>query len=163
MRQHQPHTGWATARSQRAFSLVEALCAIGLVALLAAVALPNLADTIERYRVRTAAWQVAGDLRLARAKAVGTRRLHRVCFDRCGAPVPADGYLIQRKEGTEWVIDSTVQAPSAGIRTTSNGNILFNESGEAVGGTVTLENGLSTLQVRTHYTGRVRLCKETCS
>lgn len=163
MRQYRQLAGWATARSQRAFTLVEALCAIGLVVLLAAVALPNLADTMERYRVRTAAWQVAGDLRLARAKAVSTRRLHRVCFDKCGAPVPADGYLIQRKEGSEWVIDSAVQAPSAGIRTTSNVNILFNESGEAFGGTVTLENGSSTLKVRTHYTGRVRLCMEVCS
>ena len=155
---------WTAARSARAFTLVELLFAVGLIVILSAVSLPSLAGTIQGYRVRTAAWQVAGDLRLARAKAVSTTRTHRVCFSDCGATVPADGYLIQRKEGaSKWVIDSTVQAPNTAVHVTSKVNFTFGASGEVGGGTVTLESGSRSFQVRTHYTGRVRVCKESCS
>lgn len=154
---------WTAGRSQQAFTLVELLFAVGLIVLLSAVSLPTLAGTIERYRVRTAAWQVAGDIRLARAKAVSTNRKYRVCFSGCGATVPADGYLIQRKEGDPWITDSTVQAPTDGVRLSSNANISFDETGMAdTWGTVTLERGATRFQVKTAITGRVRVCKGSC-
>lgn len=155
---------WTAGRSQQAFTLAELLIVVGLIVLLSAVSFPMLDSTIQGYRVRTAAWQLAGNLRLARAKAVSANRRHRVCFDGCAAAVPADGYLIQREEGNNrWVIDRVVQAPTNGVHLTSNPTITFNESGEANDGTVTLANGSRTFQVRTHYTGRVKVCKESCS
>jgi type IV fimbrial biogenesis protein FimT len=159
---------WTTGRPAQAFTLVELLCAVGLIALLSAVSLPSLADVIQRYRARTAAWQVAGHLRLTRAKAISSNQHHRVCFSKCGATVPPDGYLIQRKEGSNtWALDSTIQAPASGIQVTSNRNFFsFRESGETgdgiLGGTVTVMSGLKTFQVTTHYTGRVRVCKDVC-
>lgn len=74
------------------FTLPELLIAVGLVGIVSAGALPILAGTVQGYRLRTAAWQVAGDLRIARQKALSTNRRHRVCFNICGRPVPADGY-----------------------------------------------------------------------
>lgn len=154
---------WAALRSAQGFTLVESLFAVGLIVILSAMSLPTMTGTIAGYRARTAAWQIAGDLRLARAKAVSTNRSHRVCFNGCGASVPTDGYLIQRKEGNRWVIDSTVQAPNTAVHVTSKANLTFGASGEGRGGTVTLVSGSRSYEVRAHYTGRVRVCKDACS
>lgn len=149
--------------TQHAFTLVESLCAVGVLLILSAVALPTMADTIGAYRARTAAWQIAGDLRLARSKALNTHQSHRVCFSGCGTTVPTDGYLIQRKEGNGWTINATVQAPNSAVHVTSNVNFTFGASGEVGGGTVILVSGTQRYEVRTHYTGRIRVCKDACS
>ncbi|MBF8261186.1 MAG: GspH protein, partial [candidate division NC10 bacterium] len=79
---------WNGARFARAFTLGELLVAVGLIAVLSAISLPMLTGTIEGYRLRSAAWQLAGDLRLARQKAVSTNRRRRICFNACVAAVP---------------------------------------------------------------------------
>lgn len=159
---------WTASRSAQAFTLAELLCVIGLIAILAVVSLPTLTGTIAGYRARTAAWQLAGHLRLVRAKAITSNRNHRVCFSGCDAPVPTNGYVIQRQESkNRWVLDSTIQPSATGVQVTSNRSFFsFRESGEAgdgiLGGTVTVMSGSRTFQVTTHYTGRVRVCKDAC-
>ncbi len=153
---------WKGARFARAFTLGEMLVAVGLIAVVSAISLPLLTGTIEGYRLRSAAWQVAGDLRLARQKAVSTNRRRRICFIACGAAVPADGYVIQKDEGSGWEIEAAVRPPSDGVQVTSNATITFAETGEAAGGTVTLASGASSFQVRTHFTGKVTVCKGSC-
>ena len=150
-------------RSAAAFTLVELLIAVGLLAIISAVSLPTFTGTIRGYRLRSAAWQIAGDLRLARAKAVSVNRRHRVCFSNCGGPVPADGYLIQREEGSGWAIDLAVLPPTQWVRVTSNRTITFTQTGETEGGTVTLASDSGSFQVRTHFTGRVKVCAGACS
>jgi Tfp pilus assembly protein FimT len=135
---------------------------MGLIAVLSAISLPILTGTIEGYRLQSAAWQLAGDLRLARQKTVSTTRRHRVCFNNCGGTVPAGGYLIQRDTGSGWEAESAIQSPSNGVQVTSNATIAFAETGEAAGGTVTLSSGTSSFQVRTHFTGKVTVCKGSC-
>ena len=154
---------WYTPRKpEGAFTFPELLIAVGLVGVVSAVSLPLMTGALAGYRVRTAAWQVAGDLRTARQKAVSANRRHRVCFNHCGGPVPADGYLIQREEGAKWEIDATVQPSATGVQMTSNATITFAESGEAAAGTVTLSSGLRNFQVRTHFTGKVTVCNGSC-
>ncbi len=149
--------------SAAAVTLVELLTAAGIAAIVAAVSLPTMAGVTQGYRLRTAAWQLAGDLRLTRQKAVSTNRRHRVCFSNCGDPVPAEGYLIQREDGSRWVIDAAVQPRSRFVQLTSNTTMTFTEMGEAAGGTVTLVSGSSRFQVRTHYTGKITVCLGSCS
>ncbi len=148
--------------SAKAFTFPEMLIAVGLAAIVSAALLPNLATTIQGHRLRTSAWQLAGDLRSARQKAVSTNHRHRVCFDNCGGPVPADGYLIQREEGSKWEIDTTVRPSTIGVQLSSNNTITFAHTGEAAGGTVTLVSGPTSFQVRTHFTGKVTVCKGSC-
>ncbi|MBI4380620.1 MAG: GspH/FimT family pseudopilin [candidate division NC10 bacterium] len=145
-----------------AFTLAEVLIAVGLVAVISAFSLPTLTGTINGYRLRSAAWQLAGDLRLARQKAVSTNRRHRICFDNCGGTVSAGGYLIQRDTGSGWDIEATVWPRRDKVQVTSNATITFAETGEAAGGTVTLARGASSFQVRTHFTGKVTVCKGSC-
>jgi type II secretion system protein H len=52
------------------FSLVEMLIVIAIIAIMAAVAIPNIAGYLRNYKVRGAAQQVAGEMQQARAKAI---------------------------------------------------------------------------------------------
>lgn len=153
---------WKGTCFAHAFTLAELLIAVGLVAVISAFSLPTLTGTIDGYRLRSAAWQLAGDLRVARQKAVSTNRRHRVCFNNCGGTVSAGGYLIQRDTGSGWEIEAAVPPPRDKVQVTSNATITFAETGEAAGGTVTLASGASSFQVRTHFTGKVTVCKGSC-
>ena len=154
--------GYTAPGSNSAFTLPELLITVALIGILSAISLPILAGMVQGYRLRTAAWQVAGDLRLTRQKTVSTNRRHRVCFSNCGWPIPARGYLIQREENYGWEIDVAVQPPTEGIELTSNATITFSQTGEAAGGTVTLVMAPRSFQVRTHFTGKVTVCKGSC-
>ena len=162
MGQRQGVAEWKRACFAHAFTVVDLLIAVGLLAVMSAFSLPTLTGVIEGYRLRSAAWQLAGDLRLARQKAVSTNRRHRVCFNNCGATVSAGGYLIQRDTGSGWDIEAAVPPPRDKVQVTSNATITFAETGEAAGGTVTLAGGASSFQVRTHFTGKVTVCKGSC-
>jgi prepilin-type N-terminal cleavage/methylation domain-containing protein len=55
---------------QRGFSLTEMLIVVAIVAIMAAVALPNIGHYIRNYRIKGAAQLVAGELNAARSKAI---------------------------------------------------------------------------------------------
>jgi len=57
-------------RPERGFSLVEMLIVVAIVAVMAAVALPNIGQYIRNYRVKGAAQAVAGELQSARSRAI---------------------------------------------------------------------------------------------
>jgi prepilin-type N-terminal cleavage/methylation domain-containing protein len=57
-------------RPERGFSLVEMLIVVGIVAVMAAVALPNIGQYIRNYRIRGAAQAIAGELQAARSRAI---------------------------------------------------------------------------------------------
>jgi prepilin-type N-terminal cleavage/methylation domain-containing protein len=59
-----------TKRSDRGFSLVEMLIVVTIVAIMAAVALPNIGQYVRNYRIKGAAQQVAGELQTARSRAI---------------------------------------------------------------------------------------------
>lgn len=55
---------------QRGFTITEALVAIGIIAILAALAIPSFRDTIDKYRLKSAADGLYSALQFARSEAV---------------------------------------------------------------------------------------------
>lgn len=147
---------------QRGFTGIEIFVVLVVIGIMAAAATPWILGAIQTYRVRAAAWELAGDLRLARQKAVSLQRGHRICFAACGSPVPTGAYLLERQDPTGWALDLTRNDIPNGVAVTSPANTLtYGTKGDGSGGTITLTNNIGTYVVVAAPSGRVRVCKGT--
>lgn len=156
----------------KGISIIEILMVALTLAVLAGMGMPSLLRTLDAYRLRGAAWNLAGDLRLARQKAVSIQVQHRICFTGCSGVVPAGGYLLERENPggppPGWVVDVFRSDVPDGVAIANNapgGKLTFDTKGAlwgAMGATMTLTNGGGTYEVVTAITGRVRVCKGTC-
>jgi prepilin-type N-terminal cleavage/methylation domain-containing protein len=72
-------------RNQRGFTLMEVVVVMGVIGLLAAVAIPSMQVALERNRVITTTDLVAAQIREARLAAITRNTSFRVMFD-CPAP-----------------------------------------------------------------------------
>jgi len=147
---------------QRGVTAIEIFVVLVVIAIMAGAATPWILGAIQTYRVRAAAWELAGDLRLARQKAVSLQRGHRICFAACGSPVPTGAYLLERQDPTGWALDMTRNDIPNGVAVTSPTNTLtYGTKGDGSGGTITLTNNIGTYVVVAAPSGRVRVCKGT--
>lgn len=133
------------------------------MAILVAIAIPGMSPVVQRYRLRGAAWQLVGDLRLARQRAVTIRKRFRVCVTSCAITVPAGSYSLERDDGTlpspVWRSETgaTTRLPQDVSLTANAASATFNQTGMAGGVTFTLTNLMGTYQVTVNSTGRVKV------
>ena len=155
-----------TVGDDRGISIIEILMVALALAVMAGMAMPSVFRTLEVYRLRGAAWNLAGDLRLARQKAVSLQLDHRICFANCGDAVPAGGYLLQRKVSAApvvWFVDVRRADLPDGLTLTWSADVVrYDLKGEASGSTITMTNSAGTYAVVASPSGRVRACKGTC-
>lgn len=128
--------------TRRGFTLLEALIALALLGVLAAIGVPTAQRQIERWRIAAAARQVVMDLKVARGRAIIGGAAHRLRF-----AVPGDSYRLERQRpgGAYAAVGPSTPLPD-GVRvvdcTAAGDGIGFRPRGHAITfGTVTLRNG----------------------
>jgi len=149
----------------RGVTLVELLTLVALLIVLAALAIPTISPIVLRYRVRGATWQVAGDLRLARQRAVTIKKRFRFCVAGCAVSVPPGAYSVEREDGAmgsgTWVNENGVASKlPTDVAIAVDAVPTFTLIGTAATGTVTLSNPLGACKVVVAQSGRVRVCGE---
>ncbi len=148
-------------------TIVEVVSLVALLVVLAAVAIPTISPIVLRYRVRGAAWQVAGDLRLARQRAVTLKRRFKFCLRDCSVPVPPGSYSMEREDspgsGTFLNENGVASTLPPQVTITATAAPTFTITGTAGGATVTVSNLLGSYQVRVAPSGRVLVCEGTCA
>jgi Tfp pilus assembly protein FimT len=133
----------------KGFTVIELMGAIGVAAVLIAIAMPKLLSVLPGLRLNDAARQVATDLQLARMRAIAQNNSNTVTFNSS-----TGSYTFTL--GNESIdIDQLYQ----GITFSSvTANPVFTSRGTAsTTATITLSNGSATKAVEVTAIGRVRI------
>ena len=154
--------------SARGVTAVEILIALAVLLILAGAATPSFVGTLQGYRVRTAAWELAGNLRLARQRAVTAQQRTRLVTTPSEATQEPNTYVLQREEGG---LSSGIWReegprlrlpPGVTLAPASAATVTFTVKGAADPGTVILANASGEYRVVVNVVGRVRVCRGAC-
>jgi prepilin-type N-terminal cleavage/methylation domain-containing protein len=151
-------TGLSRSRSakQAGFTLLEVMAVVGVIAVLLAVALPNLLAILDGLRLSDGARQLASELQLARMKAISQHTKYRISF----GSYPATTYSLEKHDGTVFALESGPVALPDGITvTTVSPSVSEFQSGGTVNttSTITLSNGSASKQIEVNLIGRVKI------
>ncbi|HIJ60291.1 MAG TPA: prepilin-type N-terminal cleavage/methylation domain-containing protein, partial [Nitrospirae bacterium] len=80
---------------QKGFSLVELLVTIGIIAVVAAIAIPQLQRYATNSRLKSAARDIMGDVFLYKERAIAENRQYRITFN-----IANNTYSIEQLPGT---------------------------------------------------------------
>lgn len=143
------------ARARRGFSLLEVLVVVSLIAIASLLAVGILGNGLERMQLRSAAKEVAANLRFTRAHALATGRPQRFAIDPAArtwqAPRERSGRIPDRFE----VVFTGAREAQA---RSDEGVIVFFDDGASTGGRVRLEAGSATWDIDVAWlTGEVRI------
>jgi prepilin-type N-terminal cleavage/methylation domain-containing protein len=141
---------------QAGFTLVEVMAAIGVIAVLVAIAVPNLFSVLRGLRLSDGARQLASELQLARMKAISQHTKYRVSF----GSYPTTTYSLEKHDGVTFAVESGPSILPEGITVTGvSPSVSEFQSGGTVNttSTITLSNGSATKQIQVNLIGRVKI------
>ena len=146
---------------ESAFTLLDMITALALSGILAAIAIPNLADQLPTYRLNTAARQVQSELHRIKSQAVAQNTEHRAVF------LPPSSYRIERKIGaTTYASTGEIKPLPEGIvyGNASAKDISFTPRGTSTSDTIRLCNSRREGKNVVVFggTGRIRIASQSC-
>ncbi len=149
-------------------TFIEVIAVTAVLLILATIGVPRVSPIVQQFRLKGAAWQLAGDLRLARQRAVTTQRRYRVCVTGCRILVPGGAYSIEMEQSPVGSLNWTNEAgaptglpPDVCVSAGGSGIATFAANGMASGNTFRLYNVIGEYQVTVASTGQVRVAAVT--
>ena len=132
-----PHHPWQS--NQAGFTLVEILVVLAMIALAAAVAMPQALGSRQRLALEAAAIDIASEMKSARAAAIRTNTEQTLTIDTVSRRYTRDGWTEARTlPGQFTVALDTIRTEQTG---SAAGRIRFYPDGSATGGRVILSSG----------------------
>lgn len=144
----------------KGFTLIEMMIVIAIMAILSAIAAPNLQTYMAQRRLNGAARQVMTDLMEARMKAVNLNQKVKVSFGSVGHTYQTwndadDNGTVADDEGDD--IERDLHPDYHDVTFSASANPFFQPRGTAVGSTITLTNSSGSKYVKVALTGRVKI------
>lgn len=141
-------------RENRGFSLIELLIAIALVAIVAAIAVPQFQRYANNADLKTAAREISGDFSAVKQMAVANNVRYEIAID-----VAGNSYTLSRTDPSAVVWTKSPASFGSGVSfvsTTFGGaKATFQKRGTVTNGTIILRNIRgSTATITTNITGR---------
>jgi len=151
----------------RGVTFIELIILTVAMLILASIGIPRMGPVVQGFRLRGAAWQLAGDLRLARQRAVTSKQRFRICVSSCVITVKAGEYSLERDIGSpgspNWISETGVATRlPPDVTISASATATFSSSGMASGSTYTISNLMGDYEVAVAFTGQVRACKTEC-
>ena len=142
---------------QVGFSLIEVLIVLGILTIVAAIAVPQIDSMLESHRLSGAARTIWSDLHKARMTAIKENRNIRVNFN--GETTLRTAYTIDRPGTTplEVIFTRNLEDDYPDVRVRSSGDdTTFNSRGTVDGTTITVESFGRAKEFTVVWTGRIR-------
>ena len=145
-------------RNRKGVTLIELIVVMVIIAIGAALMVPNIGGWLPNYRLRSATRNIASTMRVAQMKAVSINTQYRVDFN-----VGGNSYILQYQTTAGWIAEGATQNLPTGVIFISaifSGGVpqaLFNTNSTSSAGTVILQNtkGSQRTISLTSATGRV--------
>jgi prepilin-type N-terminal cleavage/methylation domain-containing protein len=149
--------------NQKGVTLIELIVVMVIIAIGAALLVPNIGGWLSNYRLRSATRDVTSLMRVAQMKAVSNNLQYRINLD--DADIGAGNYVLQYQTTAGWVNDGAIQRFPKGIWIPGGGITLpgkhaeFNPNSTSSTGSLTLQNSKGTQKkiTLTTATGRVKI------
>ena len=145
-------------RSERGFTVMELMVVVGLMAIISAIAMPSFISWLPSYRLSAGARQVAGDLQLARMKAISQNTTYRLNF------ISGTQYRLEKDAG--FTLESGPFTLPVGITASPTGATSeFQSRGTASATddiTLTNDGGTTVRHVCIKTVGRVHIENSAC-
>jgi prepilin-type N-terminal cleavage/methylation domain-containing protein len=143
--------------NKKGVTLIELIVVFVIIAIGAALTIPNMGSWIQSYRLRSATRDITSNLRVAQMKAVSNNMEYQVV-------ITGASYKLERNSGG-WVLEGDTKTLPTGITIFNNtfvnpaGNALFRPNSSSNGGTLVLQNAKGNQQSITVLpsTGRITI------